>query len=162
MTAGDVGEIGACLSARGGAADRVARDAWLAEEDIAPAQLLGIAGLRRSLELGLAPSLECLRRLRDHEHGHVGMLKPAEFRALAAVDAFARRRKDQRVVTAWDQILLPGKARYPEAVDDVVGAERHPHAPPHGNVDFICTGENALWLCVLVAQLAPPVTGGEM
>ncbi len=90
------------------------------------------------------------------------MLIAAVLCARPAIDARAVGTKGKRRFAAGNQIFLAMQARYPKAVDHVVGAKRQHDRPADGHVQLVRGGEQARRLGVVVARFPPPLMAGEL
>src|SRR5438045_7397791 len=84
-----------------------------------------------SLQLVLPPFDEVGIGIDVDDECHLGMLGSAIFRALPAIDSYLLWRDRDVGVAARDQVLLPGEARHPEAVDHVIGLQHDPNRHPY-------------------------------
>ena len=105
----DVAEVGRDLPRGGRAGDSVARGAGAGGHIvIAGAGERGAGRRGRRGELGGAPAVEIGLALDGDVERHVGVLHPAKFGALAAIDAGVQRQQGHGVHAARDQVLLAG------------------------------------------------------
>ena len=114
-------EIGTQYAAGARASDRVAGAAFAHEGlHIGPSlRILRRGGRLKRVPL---PRLEMIRIVGDDFQTHMGMLPPAIFRALAAIDAGLARFEPGLVDLARNEIRLAIERRYPERMNDVGGA----------------------------------------
>src|SRR3954467_9292568 len=115
-----------CAGGRG-AADGMTSRARLRKKHLLPGLNLGCIARYRDGRppLSISPGVECGGVFRNYEERHVGVLQSAELRALSAIDTGSIRADRQLVVTPRDEVLLAGKTRYPEGVDDVHALQRN-------------------------------------
>ena len=161
----DVGEIGTHGRAGLGARDGVAHRAGAAQE-----QILAVADRRRRHGAGrrgrrallLQPGLELRRRLRDDDEPHLGVLRAAELRALAAVHAGAIGLDVGGGVVTRDEVALAVQRRHPEAVDHVARHEHQQHGPAGRDVELVGRADQIVRLVSRVLELPPPLAADHV
>src|SRR3954447_22156559 len=115
----------------------MASRALLGHERLLTGTRFGVRRRNRVLLLQARPFIESALFFRDDKERHVGMLQPAEFRALAAIDASALGADGKFIRSSRHEILLAGKARHPEGVNDVETFELQTNLAPDRDVNFV-------------------------
>src|SRR5205807_8601438 len=87
---------------------------------------------------------------------------PAEFRALAAIDAWTIGPNPQRRRVARNQIAFALKVRDPEAVDDIAGIHLEHDRAADGNVNLVRRGDTQAGIRILVLDGPPPLIAGDV
>ena len=143
---------------RGRARDGVAARALGVHEQL-PAGL-GLRGRRRGRRalLGGQPRPERRGPLGEHLQGHVGVLHPAELRALPPVLPRLGGVEQHPVAQPRDHVDLAVERRHPEAVDHVRRRRHHVDAGVDRDVDLV-GGDGA---AVRVAHLPPPLMADDV
>src|SRR5690349_16756626 len=90
------------------------------------------------------------------------MLQPAKLRALAAINSRFACRKLYRVLLAIDEVHLPHKAWYPEAMNDVSSLELYGYGLSDWNADFIGGVEFQMWPVGLILNFPPPLMSDDL
>src|SRR4051794_12332237 len=88
---------------------------------------LRIRGPRCTLLLRTQPPVKGSLFFGDNKERHVSMLQTTEFGALPAIHADTLGPDGNLVAAARNQILLTGKARHPERMDDVGALKQKSH-----------------------------------
>src|SRR6476469_10515921 len=108
------------------------------------------------------PCLELGRSQRDHKERHLGVLHAAEFRALAAIDAWPIRFDTNSVSLAGYHVHLARQLRYPEGMDDITRPEVQLNRHASGNDQIVRGRKLARRRIRPVAGLPPPLLPGNV
>src|ERR1700712_2094777 len=138
LATADVGKVGAGRSPGCGPAYGVAGRALPGHKRLLSSTRLVVRRRRGALPLQAHPFIEDALFFSNHKERHVGMLQTAEFGTLAAIDASTLGTDREFVRASGDKILLPGKTRDPERMNDIQTFQLQAHLASDRDMNFVC------------------------